>query len=568
MENKKMISFRSPLINVFLCLLLGGIVMSCKNNSTGPNKPPMREFTPAGMLHVNSGISKVKLSWNPALYTSKDSSVAYTVIVSKDSLFKADTLITAVTDTAGITFTTDTLQAHQKYFAKVRTNKVGNRPASHWTPSQSFSIRGRQIFLPVYGPNIKSTSATLMWQDTVKNLATIKLQKLQGKINPKPVGSKKTVNITSQDMQSGSITINNLNPKTRYRADIFQNKKNGKGTLSVGLTSFMTKAKLHFTKIVSPGGDLQSAIDNSANGAVIGVKPGTYSINSVELKGKSITLASTTRDPSTTKINFEKFQLKNTGAGIKFIGLNLDGNGNSYFINLVSSNGDSDPAHFKNIIVDNCYVHNTTHTVLRGDRGNNSAYSIDTLRINHSKMYKEKVAGYNYFTLGGVKIHSIQLLNTTFYKVARKFIGWGKKLDSEPKTEPTIIIDHCTINSFGADGKDNLVLDAGHNPVNFKMENTIMANIPLPGRSVESPLLKAEGPGSHVRVSNNDFFKLTNGSGKKLTWPSYSYMTMVNNRHIDLGWGSSTTDFTLPKSSQLRTLSTSGGPIGDPRWFY
>jgi len=38
------------------------------------------------------------------------------------------------------------------------------------------------------------------------------------------------------------------------------------------------------------------------------------------------------------------------------------------------------------------------------------------------------------------------------------------------------------------------------------------------------------------------------------------------NTTTDLGWTATTTSFTLPAGSALRTASTTGGAIGDPRW--
>jgi hypothetical protein len=112
-------------------------------------------------------------------------------------------------------------------------------------------------------------------------------------------------------------------------------------------------------------------------------------------------------------------------------------------------------------------------------------------------------------------------------------------------------------------------MNAGSNSVKLNITNSIVANIPRPGGTVNTSAINATGAGTGIVFSNNNTFNLTNGaaSAAVLTLPTTN-ITQVGNQTIDLGWTAGTTDFTLPAGSILRTVSSAGGAIGDPRWTY
>ena len=154
--------------------------------------------------------------------------------------------------------------------------------------------------------------------------------------------------------------------------------------------------------------------------------------------------------------------------------------------------------------------------------------------------------------------------NTTFYNVARAIISWATNM-TVPQT-PEILIDHSTINNWGFGGRNYILLDANANKVNFTVQNSIFANTPKPGESVGTTIMRASSE-SVVVFRNNDYFNLNGGTDNTpLSFPDY--MQMSDNLQVDLGWTATTTDFSLPSGSPLRTASTTGGPIGDPRWAF
>jgi hypothetical protein len=159
----------------------------------------------------------------------------------------------------------------------------------------------------------------------------------------------------------------------------------------------------------------------------------------------------------------------------------------------------------------------------------------------------------------------LDISNSTFYNFGQALISAGNVVT--PIDE--IVIDGCTINYGGANGK-YVLLDANTNSVNFTMQNSILANSPRTGASVSNMLLRGTGASSALYFSYNNTFKLSTGGATPaaIGFPTYSYLTMTTNRTIDLGWTATTTDFTLPAGSELRTGGKTGGVIGDPRWAY
>ena len=62
---------------------------------------------------------------------------------------------------------------------------------------------------------------------------------------------------------------------------------------------------------------------------------------------------------------------------------------------------------------------------------------------------------------------------------------------------------------------------------------------------------------------------MTNGKAadlQKLVFPTGG-VTSTNNQDNALNWTNTTIDFTLPVNSPLRTASSTGAAIGDPRWW-
>lgn len=538
---------------LFLLLLPVIVAVSCQKDDTLEQFNPERIFTPVGIKSTVTG-SSVKIEWSRSLFSqSKD--IKYTIEVSKDSSFSAIDY-TVTTDTTNVTLSDDNLQINQSYVARVKASdnaSASPTPESKWMLSPVFKLQG--ILYPVATGELKDKSAVLRW--AAKTGLT--------KITITPQGGQPfDIALSADDVTAKSKMITGLTSNTTYTAEIFA------GTVSKGVTTFTTPA---FSVILSPTDDLAAAVDAAADGAIIGLNDGTYSTTdatgayaNINIVQKAISIRSVSGDPAKVKVNFKEIDLKGSGAGLSVRGIEFDGTaGNaSYFINFTGVNSDNETANFAPVTVENCKVHFTANCLIRGNRGANNAYKIDQIKIDNSVIYDSGTGGYNYILLDKMEFKSLQITNSTFYNSGRVLVSWATNLTVAQK--PTVLIDQCTINGLGYGGtsRNYVLLDANTNNIDFAIQNSIVANTPKAGQSIGGIALRA-GTGGTVKFINNNYFNLNGGDPvAPLTFPDY--VTRSNNKTVDLGWTNATTAFTLPASSELRTASTTGGALGDPRW--
>ncbi|TXK49132.1 DUF4957 domain-containing protein [Pontibacter qinzhouensis] len=530
-------------------IFLGVLAIACKRDDD--ELEPMRLFTPTTINSV-AGETQVRLFWNASLYTTANDGVTYTVEVAADTLFSSPVVLSLVTDTSGVVFKDTQLDIKKKYFARIKANATATRPESKWITSNGFSIRGEQLFLVPASSEVRDRTAILRWRPST-GLSRIML----GAVN----GTGTEIMLTEENIANNFIQLTGLTPSTKYVAEIFA------GTQSKGTITFETIAPSIYTTLLNAGGDLAAAIEAASNGDLIGLEPGTYDLSAGRtfITGKTITIQSVSGNPADTKVNFKEITLKGSGAGVKLQGIDFDGGPGAadYFLNLTGLNADGEAATFSSITLENCIVRNTVNCFLRGNRGGNNAHKIDFIKLNNCLMYNNGDS-YTYLTMDKMEFNRLDVTNSTFYNVGRAFIGWATNITGQPK--PTVLIDQCTFNNFGSSARNQILFDANANPVDFTMQNSIIANTPKPGQSIGNNLLRAIGPGSVLEFKNNNYFKMTNGASPAVDLIIPEAFTQTNNKTIDLGWTATTSDFTLPTSSELRTAGTTGGAIGDPRW--
>ncbi|MFT2009609.1 DUF4957 domain-containing protein [Pontibacter sp. 13R65] len=524
-------------------------LVACKHDEDSPE--PMRMFMPAGQVTAVSGETSVRLNWKTPVNTTPQGTT-YTIEVAADTMFNTGIVLTVESDTTSVLFTDEQLEVRKTYFARVKANAKEDRPESKWLTSNRFSIRGEQVFMVPVSSEVKDKTAILRWRASA-GLNRIMLTPVNG------VGTE--IMLTEENIANNFIQLTYLTPSTKYTAEIFA------GTQSKGTITFETVAPSIYTTLLNAGDNLAAAIEAAGNGDLIGLEPGTYDLTEVRtfITGKTITIQSVSGNPADTQVNFKELTLKGTGAGIKLQGITFDGTAGAadYFLNLVGLNADSEAATFSSITLENCVVRNTVNCFLRGNRGGNNAHKIDFIKISNCLMYNNGDS-YTYLTMDKMEFNRLDVINSTFYNIGRAFIGWSTNISGQPK--PTVLIDHCTINNFGSNSRNQILFDANTNPVDFTVQNSIIANTPKPGQGIGNNLVRATGAGSVLEFKYNNHFKLTNGASPAVDLVIPESFTQSNIKTIDLGWNATTTEFTLPTSSELRTASTTGGPIGDPRW--
>nr|WP_199078402.1 DUF4957 domain-containing protein [Pedobacter sp. ASV19] len=532
------------------CLTI--LVFSCKKDNLPTD--PARIFKP-GDLSVSAGATSARLKWTKPLLSS-GRSYKYSIDFAKDSLFQT-VAFTATSDTLGYVVTESNLAVRTKYFARVKAIATADQPESKYAVSAGFSLSGTQLFLQTRDGEIKETGVTLRYTPT-SGLSSIV-------ITP-ATGTAVTISLSTTDASAGFKAISGLIAGTKYSAELFA------GNTSKGLTSFTTLAPTAYTQVLSPSDDLAAAIAAAANNAVIGLNPGIYDLSSAVtfITQKTITLKSTSGNASDTKINYKEIDLEGTGAGITVAGIHFDGTaGNAaYFINFIGSQANNAvAATFTNVMVDNCIVHDAGTAFMRGNRGSAAKdHKITGITVNNSVVYNFGANGtssYYAFHLDKMQFNTLNVTKSTFYNFGPGLLIASTSMSVDPV--PTVTVSSCTLNGFGGSAKYAL-LDANANPVNFSIQNSIIANTPKSG-TVNAAAVRASAAGIALSISNSDCFNLV-GSLGGTTPLTFGATALSSNQTVALPWTADTNDFTLPAGSALRTAGSTGGAIGDPRWTY
>jgi hypothetical protein len=533
----------------WLLLVVAVYSVSCKKDVNDGLEPP-RLFKPQG-ISVKTTATTATVSWSAPIL-SGGVPLSYTAEFSQDSTF-ASSEFTIETDTTNIEVSDEKIQLRKKYFVRIKANAYENQPESKWERSSAFAVNGEQWFYPIRDVELNETSVILRWMPNPQ-LTTITLFPNKGTLV--------THTLTAGELSSGAVKISSLISDTTYVAELFL------GTKSKGILVFKTPAPTVYSVVLNAGDDLVAAITAAANNAVIGLNPGTYSAGSsnFNLVQKTVTIKSISNNPADTKVNFKDFTLRGNGAGLNLEGIELDGTASAagYFINLTGVAADAEKCAYTQVRISNCIVHAATTSFFRANRGAAAGdYTMNQISIKNTLVYDIGSAlNYTCFHLDKLAFNTMQVSKSTFYNIGRQLLTASTVLTAAP----TITFDYCTLNNFGASNL-NALLNAGSNPVKYNITNSIVANIPRTGATVKTELMNATGATTAIVFSNSNYFNLTNGTTTASTFPT-SKITMVGNNNINLGWTTSTTDFTLPVNSELRTVSSAGGAIGDPRWVY
>jgi hypothetical protein len=456
------------------------------------------------------------------------------------------------------------------YYTRVRVaeNTALVKSASNYvTLTRPFRLVGQQYFKVLRDFELTNTTALLHWYVNAQTQGVTQMAVMAG------AGTDTVkVNVDAAEAAAGQKLLTGLLPKTKYTVQLLAGKK------SKGLISFTTSSQVTYTTTLSPTDNLATAITNALDGDVIGLNPGIYNLSGItSITKKRIEIRSVSNNPLDTKILSREINLIGDSAGITVAGIEFDGNytGTTYGVHFMQLQGQSATnaaAAFRNIIIDNCIIHDYTRTIIRGNYGASAnTQSINGISINNSKIYNIDQAnsqGYYMFSLEKLQLRVLAISNSTLYKVGQGLINMSTNLSTTTGIVPIIIIDHCTFNNFSGGSSKYAFIDANANKIVYTFANSIVANTPISG-SLQAAAFRASNTGNELYFSNNNYFKLlitSGGSALNLTG-----LAIANPLQLDLGWTAATTDFslnTLPQDHQIFTASTSGSTIGDPRWAY
>ncbi|MFD2033736.1 SusE domain-containing protein [Belliella marina] len=539
---------------VALLMVLGLAFSACTDMDNDYEVPDdMKRFRPVRITGAN-GETAVTLTWPVALFTDPGQ-VNYKVQISQDSLFSSVTLEKETVATT-LEITDEELEIQVEYFARVRALGLSSAQDSEWQRTmEPFQITGEQIFLPTFDNEIGSSTILLRWRPTSNPTSIVVTDAME---------NVTTFTLTDSDREAAHRVLEGLTPLMAYTAEIFE------GTRTKGSTSFVMKEESIFDIVIGPGDNFRSIIEDAEDGSIIGLQAGTYDVVDSEgafanlrIMGKTITLQSVSGDPLDTKVNFRELTFTETGAGITVNGITFDGGpgGGSYFLNFAGG-----AAQFTDIIVENCIVENVGTSFFRANRAGNNEHKVGLIKVSSTILRNHAVDNYHVFHLDKLEFQEIEITNSTFSALgSRGFIGWATNLTMS--FTPKITVNNVSINGLGSRNRNDVLLDCNNNLVEFSMRNSILTNMPFEDQTVGSRLVRAN-PDSQILLSHMNMFNLTTGGAEPEQLTLQTYVQISNILNVDLGWNSKTTTLTLPAASPLRTASTTGGPIGDPRWAF
>lgn len=537
---------------IFACLCFLALLPACDKDDF---QEPVRLFRPVVKELVSEG-NWIEANWQPI-----KGAESYSIAISKDT-FKT-TLQVLLVDTNMHLF--ENLEWERSYQFQVRANAKDTAFNSKWSVLGGIkTAKFPSILSTPLDADLTDKTAKVKW--TNSGAAVTSLKVLLASDN----SLVKEVSLDGTDIINQFKVVTGLSAKTAYIISIYS------GVEVRGTETYTTKEPSLYSVVLTPADNLVTAVTNAASGDVIGLQPGVYNCvdatanyTNLLVLQKTITIQSLSNDPSNTKVNFKEVTIKGTGAGITLKGIEFDGASAaaSYFLNLAGLGTDPEAATFTNVIVDNCIVKNVANCFMRADRGANASdHKVDVIRVSNSIASNSATAStYVFFTINKLQFSKLELVNNTFHSMGRAFVSCNATLSS---TKPTILIDQCTINNFGSGGtgRNYTIFDANANPVDLTIQNCIIANTPITGQTLGPAAVRAGAATSVLLFSNNNTFNLTNGASPAVALTFPANLTMQSNKTIALGWDGTTTNFTLPVGSELRTSSTTGGPVGDPRW--
>jgi hypothetical protein len=545
----------------YVLLLFAAVLLitACKKTDDETPTESPRLFK-ASDISITAAQTSAKVKWGVPLFSS-GKPLTYTVDFSTTTTFTT-VAYSKVVDTAGINVTDDNLAIRTPYYVRIKANAFeGQAESKYIVGTSTFMLSGTQMFLPLRDSELRETSVTLRFANDA-TLTSIKLTPATGT----PI----TVPLVAGDITAGLKAISGLTGNVKYTAQIYA------GAKDKGLLEFTTLPVTTYTIVISPTDNLAATITAAANGAIIGLNPGAYTLSAATfITNKTITLKSTSGTPTDTKVNFKEIDLEGTGAGVTLSGIEFDGTtpNAAYFINLIGSQvNNGSAATFTNVIVDNCIVHAANTSFFRGSRGTLAGdQKINAITVNNSIIYDMGVnssAAYYTFHLDNLEFKTLTVTKSTLYNNGAGLFLASKTIAS---TIPTINFSYCTINGYGGATKYAL-FDAAANPVNFTITNSIVANTPKSG-TVQAAAFRATGTGSNTTISYTNMVNLYSTGTTALTFPATttnSPVTLTSNYAVDLGWSLTTVlpGFQLPVGSPLRTASNTSVAIGDPRWSY
>jgi hypothetical protein len=331
---------------------------------------------------------------------------------------------------------------------------------------------------------------------------------------------------------------------------------------------------------VTPGdGTLKQAIQSAQTNDIIKLVPGGLYTEStdayftitkpitIEVDGdsKSVKPIIKIQKPVNSSYPNSYFVLSNN-SGITVKGIEFDGiyNNSVVITDFVRFNVGStpQPINVKNIKIIDCYIHHTLKDVINGQE---SAYksnvTIDTIIISNSIIHDVANGGVVHLKSSVAKY--VEIRNSTIYK----FAPYGVRILGYTNTGQHISaylkVDRVTMDNGLTGIKNFITMEEVEGDGGCLITNSIFSNLnESPEGSQKGLYWKNKEYSLYDSVALVKNVCLWRDGKRDFRLNMFKDTVTMNPNYKDAAKG----DFTLPDNSPLQTMSTTKGPIGDPRW--
>jgi hypothetical protein len=479
-----------------------------------------RTLTPTGLTARIRTLTTIELTWN-----LREGVDHYVVEFSEDSL-TFNSIIRTVTVAPDELPLQETFEGETRYSARVKAVSATGLSDSKWN-AVTIKTDLENIYLPIENGDIEALTATLRWpagSDVTRFV-----------INP---GNVERI-ITEEEQTAGVATIENLSGSTNYTVLLYN------GTKQRGSVSFLTLIDVGDATRVYPEDDLSAVIAAAADGDVLVLYPGDYTVNN----GATIVLNKSLSIKGLYPYDKPKLHVTfniETGAGVlEFSDLDLSGNSTL----TTTFNLNSATAEHTSISLSGCIIHDFGRQLIYG----NVAAKLGTFSIDNCIISDFVAGGGDFIDFRSAYVGNVNITNSTFDNCApqRDFI----RIDAAATYTGTglttnVLIDHSTI--YGVSNSQDRILYVRFNANVLTVRNTLIA-------ATDGYYTNQASTTQPVCLNNNYF----NAIG--FFTPAYVTNVKIDDSGthttLDPGFANAAEgDFTISNQTLI------DNQVGDPRW--
>jgi hypothetical protein len=512
----KFIKYSACILSIFLITIAGCTKIDPEITTVNVS----RLFSPVGLDARVVNKTSIRLTWDEVR-----NATSYDIeLFDNGNLDFSGTPQKSVT---GVTFdqlpfTITELDGETDY--SVRVKAVGDSiDDSKWVTA-TFKTDAEQIFLPVDVADIEATGVVLKW---TPGLAVTQIVLTPGDI---------THDITPDEAAAGAAEITGLTGETDYTAKI------SNGAKVRGTITFTTLIDLGGATQVNPGDDLAAILAAAADGDVLALMPGEYTVPELSID-KSISIKGAR--PADKPVLISTILHVKTGAALSLKDLVMDGTGSSGDQALVYDDDGNNGA----LSIEDCEIKNYTKGVIYVNKATNLASVLFKGNIIHDI----ECNGGDFIDFRKGLTPSFTFMNNTVYNSALSrdlFRMDSGGSDNFPGVKSVITISNNTFNKVCDNtGKRILYIRLGDNEITFT--KNIIANTQGYYTNQSSTTIKTMSDNNYFNAPN---FTASTNSGAQNDTGTYTT--------LDPGFANPDNgDFTI-SNDELKFQQ-----IGDPRWI-